>query len=241
MMGNPVFVDTMNSLGGNGVAMGFDQLVNAHADRRRRRRGEQRAELRDAASTTATPSTTRMTGHLIIPEILVFSKRTWETLSKDDQALIMKARQGGAAGAAQALVRDGEEVRSTKMKEAGVEINDVADKQAVPGGGEAGVGQVRRPARGAHPAHPGREVKRQRPLTQGRPIPDADSAGPCAVGGGTADEGAIHPRDGCASSRLPVRGRRCASSSSRSSSRTACSRATCSTAPRPGPSRWRCC
>src|SRR3977135_1981249 len=29
MMGNPVFVDTMNSLGGNGVAMGFDQLVNA--------------------------------------------------------------------------------------------------------------------------------------------------------------------------------------------------------------------
>ena len=29
MMGNPVFVDTMNSLGGNGVAMGFDQLINA--------------------------------------------------------------------------------------------------------------------------------------------------------------------------------------------------------------------
>jgi len=29
MMGNPVFVDTMNALGGNGVAMGMDQLVNA--------------------------------------------------------------------------------------------------------------------------------------------------------------------------------------------------------------------
>ena len=29
MMGNPVFVDTMNALGGNGVAMGFDQLINA--------------------------------------------------------------------------------------------------------------------------------------------------------------------------------------------------------------------
>ena len=42
------------------------------------------------ASTTATPSTTRMTGHLMIPEILVFSKKIWETLSKDDQALIMK-------------------------------------------------------------------------------------------------------------------------------------------------------
>src|SRR3979490_2145697 len=29
MMGNPVFVDTMNALGGNGVAMGYDQLVSA--------------------------------------------------------------------------------------------------------------------------------------------------------------------------------------------------------------------
>jgi len=29
MMGNPVFVDSMNALGGNGVAMGFDQLINA--------------------------------------------------------------------------------------------------------------------------------------------------------------------------------------------------------------------
>src|SRR6187401_3812936 len=29
MMGNPVFVDTMNSLGGNGVAMGMDQVMSA--------------------------------------------------------------------------------------------------------------------------------------------------------------------------------------------------------------------
>jgi TRAP-type C4-dicarboxylate transport system substrate-binding protein len=30
------------------------------------------------------------TGHLIIPEIFVFSKRTWESLSKEDQALVKK-------------------------------------------------------------------------------------------------------------------------------------------------------
>jgi TRAP-type C4-dicarboxylate transport system substrate-binding protein len=29
MMGNPIFVDTMNAMGGNGVAMGYDQLINA--------------------------------------------------------------------------------------------------------------------------------------------------------------------------------------------------------------------
>ncbi len=59
MMGNPVFVDTMNALGGNGVAMGFDQLVSAHAVGRGRRRREQRAELRDRPALPATPSSTR--------------------------------------------------------------------------------------------------------------------------------------------------------------------------------------
>jgi tripartite ATP-independent transporter DctP family solute receptor len=29
MMGNPIFVDTMNALGGNGIAMGMDQVYNA--------------------------------------------------------------------------------------------------------------------------------------------------------------------------------------------------------------------
>ena len=47
MMGNPIFVDTMNALGGNGVAMGYRPARQRHADRRGRRRGEQRAELRD--------------------------------------------------------------------------------------------------------------------------------------------------------------------------------------------------
>ena len=28
MMGNPIFVDTMNAMGGNGISMGFDQLIN---------------------------------------------------------------------------------------------------------------------------------------------------------------------------------------------------------------------
>ncbi len=29
MIGNPLFIDTMNALGGNGVAMGFDQVFSA--------------------------------------------------------------------------------------------------------------------------------------------------------------------------------------------------------------------
>jgi TRAP-type C4-dicarboxylate transport system substrate-binding protein len=92
-MGNPIFVDTMNAMGGNGVAMGYDQLINAL-----------QTGVVDGAENNE-PSYTSgqhyryakyysMTQHLIIPEILVFSKRTWATLSKEDQDLIMKEAKG---------------------------------------------------------------------------------------------------------------------------------------------------
>src|SRR5438309_11908000 len=34
MMGNPIFVETMNAMGGNGVAMGFNELYSAMQDRK---------------------------------------------------------------------------------------------------------------------------------------------------------------------------------------------------------------
>src|SRR5262245_6707579 len=89
MMGNPVFVDTMNSLGGNGVAMGCDQLINAM----------QTGVVDGAENNYPTYESGQhfryakfysKTGHLMIPEILVYSKKSWEGLSKDDQALIAK-------------------------------------------------------------------------------------------------------------------------------------------------------
>src|SRR6201991_4979432 len=96
MMGNPVFVDTMNSLGGNGVAMGFDQLINAM----------QTGVVDGAENNYPTYESGQhyryakyypQTGHLMIPEILVFSKRIWDTLSKEEQELIKKfAREAQA-------------------------------------------------------------------------------------------------------------------------------------------------
>ena len=55
-----------------------------------------------------------LTGHLMIPEILVFSKRTWADAVAGRPGADHEAREGGAAGAAQALVRDGEEVASSR-------------------------------------------------------------------------------------------------------------------------------
>jgi tripartite ATP-independent transporter DctP family solute receptor len=89
MMGNPIFVETMNAMGGNGIAMGFNELYSAL----------QTGVVDGAENNEPTvlaqnhyqvAKVYSLTGHLIIPEIFVFSKRTWETLSKDDQALLMK-------------------------------------------------------------------------------------------------------------------------------------------------------
>jgi TRAP-type C4-dicarboxylate transport system substrate-binding protein len=88
-MGNQMFVDMANAMGANGVAMGYDQLINAL-----------QTGVVDGAENNYPSYATGQhynyapyystTEHLMIPEILVFSKKTWETLSAEDQALIMK-------------------------------------------------------------------------------------------------------------------------------------------------------
>ena len=89
MMGNPIFVETMNAMGGNGVAMGFNELYSAM----------QTGVVDGAENNEPTvlaqnhfqvAKVFSRTGHLIIPEIFVFSKRTWDSLSKEDQALVRK-------------------------------------------------------------------------------------------------------------------------------------------------------
>lgn len=89
MMGNPIFVETMNAMGGNGVAMGFNELYSAM----------QTGVVDGAENNEPTvlaqnhyqvAKVYSLTGHLIIPEMFVFSKRTWDTLSKEDQALLRK-------------------------------------------------------------------------------------------------------------------------------------------------------
>jgi tripartite ATP-independent transporter DctP family solute receptor len=120
MMGNPIFVDTMNAMGGNGVAMGYDQLINAL----------QTGVVDGAENNEPSYSSGQhyryakyysMTQHLIIPEILVFSKRTWQTLSKEDQDLIMK--EAKAAQTEQwKLWEEFEQKSVADMKAHGVEI-----------------------------------------------------------------------------------------------------------------------
>jgi tripartite ATP-independent transporter DctP family solute receptor len=127
MMGNPVFVDTMNALGGNGVSMGFDQLVNAM----------QTGVVDGAENNEPTYATGQhyryakyfsLTGHLMIPEVLVFSKRVFASLGKDDQDLIRRLARD-AQFEERTLWYEMEKKSIAQMKEAGVEITDIADRK----------------------------------------------------------------------------------------------------------------
>jgi tripartite ATP-independent transporter DctP family solute receptor len=89
MMGNPLFVDTMNAMGGNGISMGHTEVFGAL----------QTGVIDGAENNPPTLFTSNQyttvkyytqTNHLIIPEIFVMSKVTWDKLSKDEQAMVKK-------------------------------------------------------------------------------------------------------------------------------------------------------
>jgi tripartite ATP-independent transporter DctP family solute receptor len=127
VIGNPMFVDMMNALGGNGVAMGYDQVFSAL-----------QTGVIDGAENNP-PSFVfdnhyqvakyyTLTEHLIVPEMLVFSRRTWDTLSKEDQVLIRKlARE--AQLEERTLWAAYEKQAIDKAKAAGIQIFEVADKK----------------------------------------------------------------------------------------------------------------
>jgi tripartite ATP-independent transporter DctP family solute receptor len=129
MMGNPLFVETMNAMGGNGIAMGFNELHQALQS------GvvdgaENNPPTLLAQNHYQTPrgKVYSLTGHLIIPEIFVFSKVSWEKLPAADQQLVMKLSREAQMEQRvlwDAYTKDAE----TKLKAAGIQFVP-ADKDA---------------------------------------------------------------------------------------------------------------
>jgi tripartite ATP-independent transporter DctP family solute receptor len=127
MMGNPLFVETMNAMGGNGVAMGFNELYGALqtgvVDG-----AENNPPTLLAQNHYTVSKVYSLTGHLIIPEIFVFSRRTWDGMSKADQDLLKKLSR--EAQLEQRQLWDAYTVEAeTKLKAAGVKFVP-ADKAA---------------------------------------------------------------------------------------------------------------
>ena len=129
MMGNPIFVETMNAMGGNGIAMGFNELHQALQS------GvvdgaENNEPTLFAQNHYQTPKgkVYSLTGHLIIPEIFVYSKVSWDKLPKADQDLIKKLSR--EAQLEQRKLWDAYVAEATgKLKAAGVKFVP-ADKEA---------------------------------------------------------------------------------------------------------------
>jgi tripartite ATP-independent transporter DctP family solute receptor len=89
VIGNPMFIDMANALGANGVAMGYDQVFSAlQTGVIDGAENNPPSFVFDNHYTVAKNYT--LTEHLIVPEIIVFSRKSWDALSKDDQALLRK-------------------------------------------------------------------------------------------------------------------------------------------------------
>jgi len=90
MMGNPLFVDTMNAMGGNGISMGYGEVFTAIQTGVVDGAENNPPTLYTAHHYQAGAKYYTQTNHLIIPEIFVMSKVTWAKLSPEDQALVKK-------------------------------------------------------------------------------------------------------------------------------------------------------
>ena len=127
VIGNPMFVDMANALGANGVAMGYDQVFNAlQTGVIDGAENNPPSYVFDNHYTAAKFYT--LTEHLIVPEMLVFSKKVWNALSKDDQALLMKFGRE-AQMEERVLWTKYEQDAIAKAKAAGVQVLELADKK----------------------------------------------------------------------------------------------------------------
>jgi len=127
VMGNPMFVDMANAMGGNGVAMGYDQVFSAL-----------QTGVIDGAENNP-PSFVfdnhyqvakfyTIDEHLIVPEMLVMSKKIFDTMSKEDQALLITfARE--AQLEERKLWEVYEQQAMDKAKAAGIQIITVSDAE----------------------------------------------------------------------------------------------------------------
>ena len=125
VIGNPIFVDMANAMGGNGVAMGYDQVFSAL-----------QTGVVDGAENNP-PSFVfdnhyqvakfyTIDEHLIVPEMLVFSKKAWDAMSKEDQALLLKFAKEAQQEERKLWVAY-EQQAMDKAKAAGIQIIQVSD------------------------------------------------------------------------------------------------------------------
>ncbi|MFI8480607.1 TRAP transporter substrate-binding protein [Pseudomonas sp. NPDC078700] len=126
VQGNPLFIDMMTAMGANGIAMDTGEIFSAL----------QTGVIDGAENNPPTmlehnhyqnAKYYTLTGHLILPEPIVMSKETWNSLSADQQALVKKVAK--EAQFEERKLWDAKSAASEeKLKAAGVEFITVDKK-----------------------------------------------------------------------------------------------------------------
>jgi tripartite ATP-independent transporter DctP family solute receptor len=128
VMQNPIFIEMMSAMGGNGIPIAFNELYSAL----------QTGVVDGAENNPPSYSTQKhfevagyysLTEHLIVPEIFVFSKKVWDTLSAEHQSLIRDASLL-ATQKERELWQAMEQKAMGELEGLGVKINADVDKAA---------------------------------------------------------------------------------------------------------------
>jgi tripartite ATP-independent transporter DctP family solute receptor len=128
VMQNPIFIDMMSEMGGSGIPIAFNELYTAM----------QTGVVDGAENNPPSYSTQKhyevagyysLTEHLVVPEIFVFSKRVWDTLSEEHQNLIREASVL-ATQKERELWQAMEAKAMEELVALGIQVNDDVDKAA---------------------------------------------------------------------------------------------------------------
>ena len=127
VMQNPIFVEMVNSMGGNGTPVAFNELYTAL----------QTGVVDGAENNPPTIIEHKhyevtgyysLTQHLMVPEIFVFSKKIWDKLSPLDQQLIRKA-SGLCVVKERELWAAKEEKAFAELNKVGMKVNKGLNKE----------------------------------------------------------------------------------------------------------------
>jgi tripartite ATP-independent transporter DctP family solute receptor len=128
VMQNPIFIEMVNSLGGNGLPIAFNELYTAMqtgvVDG-----AENNPPSYESGKHYEVAGYYSLTEHLMVPEIFVFSKKVWDTLSEEQQSLIREASVI-ATQKERELWQAMEQKAMGELEGLGVKINTDVDKAA---------------------------------------------------------------------------------------------------------------
>jgi tripartite ATP-independent transporter DctP family solute receptor len=126
VMQNDIFVEMVNALGGNGLPIAYNELIPAMqtgvVDG-----AENNPPSYESGKHYEIAGYYSLTEHLMVPEIFVFSKKVWDTLSDVDQLLIQNAAVL-AAQKERELWQAREQASLDILRDQGVEVITDIDK-----------------------------------------------------------------------------------------------------------------